>query len=74
VVKTKDAIEHFQTGDRRGRADLARALTLDGWKVTPEAISQWGEYPPFGRQCQIQLLTDGKLKADKPEEHDQKVA
>ena len=28
------------------------------------AISNWGEYPPVGRQIQIQYVTDGFLKCE----------
>ena len=75
-MKTKAAIEYFQTKDKRGRTDLARALTSNGWKVTPEAISQWGECPPMGRQFQIHLLSNGDLKVDLKVDKldDQKVA
>lgn len=58
-MKTTDAIEHFGSA-----AALARALS-----IKPPSISDWGEYPPHPRQFQIQVVTDGKLKAEK-----QKVA
>ena len=32
--------------------------------VTLAAVSRWGEFPPHGRQCQFELLTHGKLKAE----------
>lgn len=62
-MKTSDAIEHFSTGLRTGRRRLAEKLSEAGWTVTPEAISQWGEHPPLGRQYQIESLTNGALKA-----------
>jgi len=52
-MKKKDAIDHFGSV-----AALADAL-----EITPEAIYQWGEDVPSGREYQIQVLTDGKLKA-----------
>lgn len=55
-MRTKEAIEHYRTA-----AELARVLG-----VMPSAISQWGEYPPIGRQYQIQALTKNKLKATQP--------
>lgn len=39
----------------------ALALML---RITPGAISQWGEYPPDNRQLQIQKLTRKQLKAE----------
>ncbi|MEY8240085.1 MAG: Cro/CI family transcriptional regulator [Cycloclasticus sp.] len=38
---------------------LAKAMN-----VTKAAISLWGEYPPYPRQFQIQVLTKGTLKAE----------
>ena len=32
--------------------------------ATPSAISQWGDYPPGGRQLQLEAITKGKLKAE----------
>ena len=32
--------------------------------VTSGSISQWGEYPPDGRQLQIEKLSNGALKAE----------
>ncbi|MFB2710426.1 Cro/CI family transcriptional regulator [Aeromonas veronii] len=53
-MKKQDAIDHFG-----GTNKLAQAL---GCK--PQAISQWSEFVPKGRAYQIEVLTDGKLKAD----------
>ncbi|WP_421159237.1 Cro/CI family transcriptional regulator [Aeromonas dhakensis] len=50
----KDVIDHFG-----GANKLAQAL---GCK--PQAISQWSEFVPKGLAYQIEVLTDGKLKAD----------
>lgn len=53
-MKLSEAIEHFGSG-----AELARALGIH-----PQAVYQWGEDSiPHGRQCEIQILTKGKLKA-----------
>lgn len=54
-MRTKDAIEHFGTA-----AALAAKL-----QINQSAISQWGEFPPYPRQFQIQVATGGKLKAEK---------
>ena len=50
-----DAINHF-----KGIAHLAKALG-----ITYEAVRQWGEEIPELRQYQLELVTDGQLKADK---------
>ncbi|MDM5064021.1 Cro/CI family transcriptional regulator [Aeromonas salmonicida] len=53
-MKKQDAIEHFG-----GANKLAQALGC-----RPQAISQWGNDVPKGRAYQIEVLTDGKLKAN----------
>jgi len=52
-MKKKDVIEHFGSV-----SSLAEALG-----ITPEAIYQWGDDVPSSREFQIQVITDGKLKA-----------
>ncbi|MBS0289775.1 MAG: helix-turn-helix domain-containing protein [Proteobacteria bacterium] len=42
-----------------GKANLARALG-----VTLTAVSKWKDYFPKGRAYQIEVLTEGKFKAD----------
>ncbi|OLF82683.1 hypothetical protein AWH63_06675 [Marinobacter sp. C18] len=51
-----DVLEHFKVKP----SELAEKLG-----VTPGAISQWKDGIPEGRQWQIQLMTDGALKASK---------
>lgn len=41
-----------------GKSKVAAAL-----KVSPAAVSQWGAQPPQSRQYQVQVLTEGKLRA-----------
>jgi DNA-binding transcriptional regulator YdaS (Cro superfamily) len=53
-MKTQQAIEHFG-----GIKQLADALGI--W---PHNISRWGEYPPMSRQFEIEVKTDGALKAE----------
>ena len=53
-MKTTEAIQHY--GSIR---KLARALD-----ITRQAVQCWGEYPPRGSQCELQIITDGVLKAD----------
>lgn len=50
-----EAIRHFN-----GISALARALG-----VSYEAVRQWGEEVPELRQYQLELLTNGVLKADR---------
>lgn len=52
-MKTTEAVKHFETA-----TNLAKKLG-----VTKQAISNWGLYPPIGKQYQIQVMTKGKLKA-----------
>lgn len=49
-----DAVGHFKTKTR-----LAQALG-----ISPSAVSMWGDAIPHVRQCQIQVITKGRLKAD----------
>lgn len=53
-MRTQDAIKHAG-----GPAALARKL-----KLTPGAISQWGDFPPDKRQVQLEQVTGGTLKAE----------
>jgi hypothetical protein len=53
-MKTQKAIDHYG-----GIRALAEALD-----VTIPAIYQWGEYPPGGRQLQLQAISGQKLKAE----------
>lgn len=55
-MTTQDAID-FYGGDRNR---LAAALG-----VWVSATYQWGEFPPIGRQYQLEILSDGKLKAER---------
>ena len=41
-----------------GKSKVAAAL-----KVSPAAVSQWDTEPPQSRQYQVQVLTNGKLRA-----------
>jgi len=50
-----DAINHFGS-----QAALAKALGIGR-----ASVNGWGEEIPIGRQFQIEVLTDGVLKADR---------
>lgn len=52
---TSDAISHFKTAKK-----MAECLEC----CTHQAIYQWGKYPPYLRQCEIELLTAGALKRE----------
>lgn len=52
-----DLISYFGS-----RAAVARALG-----ITRAAISAWPERPPLGRQFEIEVLTHGALRAERPE-------
>jgi hypothetical protein len=54
-MKTDEAIAHF--GSLKKLADA-----LDVW---PQVIYQWGETPPMGRQYELEVKTEGLLRADK---------
>lgn len=52
-MKKKTALKHFG-----GTVKLASALG-----ISPQSISQWPQDVPKGRAFQIELLTQGELKA-----------
>lgn len=52
-MTTEEVVQHYGS-----KAAIARALG-----ITKTSVSAWGEQPPHGRQCEIQILTKGKLKA-----------
>lgn len=53
-MKTADAIQFFGS-----KAAIAKALRL-----SPAAISQWGEQVPMRRQFEIEHVSGGALRAD----------
>lgn len=61
-MKTTDVIKHFRTA-----VAAAAAMNDDDpeWTISTQAISQWGEFPPRGRQLQLQEITEGALKVEK---------
>lgn len=54
IMKTADAISHFETASA-----LAERLS-----ITRGAVSQWGEFVPENRANQLSRITDGKLVYD----------
>lgn len=53
-MTTQEAIDFYG-----GKKQLADALG-----VWPQVIYQWGDYPPMGRQYELEVKTEGKLKAE----------
>jgi len=53
-MKKQDAVSYFGS-----QAALARALGIG-----KASVGQWRDVP-LDRQCQIEIITDGKLKADR---------
>lgn len=60
-MKTKQVLDFFE-----GPKNVAEALTKNGVPATSSAVSQWGVNPPMSRQYQIQEITNGELKVEKP--------
>ena len=55
-MTTQEALDYYDNNPMR----MAQALG-----VWVSAIYQWGEYPPIGRQFQLEVLSEGKLKAER---------
>jgi len=53
-MTTKEAAEHFG-----GIKALADAL-----EIWPQAVYSWGDKPPMSKQYELEVRTDGALKAD----------
>jgi hypothetical protein len=64
-MRTQEAIDFY--GSVPG---LATAIGLS----SRQAIYAWGEYPPPGRQYQIEILTNGVLRAERASETEQTAA
>ena len=60
-MTTKEAIDHYGS-----IKELAAALGI--W---PHVIYRWGDSPPMARQYELEVKTNGRLKAGKSQE-DQK--
>ena len=55
-MKTKEVIKYF--GSKNG---IAQGLKL---RCPNSIYTNWKEYPPIARQWQIELITNGALKAE----------
>jgi len=60
-MTTQEALDHYDNNPML----LAQALGI--WV---SAIYQWGEYPPIGRQYQLEVMTGGKLQAERKDNDD----
>lgn len=56
-MTTQEAIDHFG-----GKFELSRVLNC--W---PNAIYNWGDYPPMSKQYELEVKTNGQLKAERNE-------
>lgn len=54
-MKTQEAIDYYGS-----IKELAKQLDI--WA---HVVYRWGEYPPKGRQYEIEVKTEGKLKAER---------
>lgn len=63
-MKTKDVIDHFGSV-----IEAAKAIG-----ISRPAIYMWGQTVPEKRQFHIEVLTNGKLKADRKTKTDQSEA
>lgn len=54
-MTTQEAIDYFG-----GRKELAHQLGI--W---PHTTYKWGDRPPLNKQYELEVKTNGKLKADK---------
>ena len=53
-MTTREAIDHF--GSVKALADALR--------IWPHSVYKWGDRPPMLRQYQIEIVTQGGLRAD----------
>jgi len=58
-MRTDEAIKYFG-GPRGGVSKLAHRLG-----ISRKSVWKWGEYPPAGRQYELEVLTSGELKAER---------
>ena len=67
-MNKQDVIEHFRTTDEWDRkesphAAVRRIASLIG--VTPSAIYKWPDDLDFVKQCMIEVISDGALRANR---------
>lgn len=54
AMRTQDAINHFGS----------QTSVADALQIKQSSVAEWGEYPPDLRQLQLQLITQGALRAE----------
>jgi hypothetical protein len=54
-MTTQEAIAHYGS---------VKALAAE-LNIYPQVCYQWGDYPPMGRQYELEVKTGGALKAEK---------
>lgn len=57
-MTTQEAIDYFGSVK-----ELAQFLN-----VYPQVIYKWGDVPPYGRQYELEVRTNGQLKADEKDD------
>jgi DNA-binding transcriptional regulator YdaS (Cro superfamily) len=62
-MRTEEAIKHFGTA-----AELARQLG-----ISRQSVHDWGDTVPEGRAYQIEVITNGALRAPRPPGHENRV-
>lgn len=62
-MRTKTAIKHFGSA-----AELARRLGINR-----QSVHDWGDEVPLGRQFQLEILTNGALRAKRPPSMQQRM-
>jgi transcriptional repressor of cell division inhibition gene dicB len=62
-MKKSEAIAFYQGNV----SALARALDID-----QSTVYSWGDYPPVGRQYQLEKISGGVLKAEAPQRRQRK--
>jgi DNA-binding transcriptional regulator YdaS (Cro superfamily) len=63
-MRTKQAIKHFGSA-----AALARKLG-----ISRQSVHDWGDEVPEGRAYQLEVLTNGALRAPRPPSDDRRAS
>jgi arginine repressor len=61
-MKKTDVLNHFGS-----QANVAKALTDKGYRISQPAVCKWPEDVPSLRAFQIERITNGKLSAELPQ-------
>lgn len=55
-MRTVDAVKYFERV----------SILAERLGISRKSVWKWGEYPPPGRQYELEVMTEGALKAEKP--------